>query len=339
MLDPLGWTDDALTIALLGASAAALLLVLLCAAFWVSKSRHRAAQRFERRNSIRNSIRSSRSFNSLASSSGFLDAAGARRKPFVAPKGAEKFNAGSVDSIEKSQLNSSAEDNRSFDIYEVNDDPNRFSYAQLDIPQPLHHHQPPPPPPMQSSKMPMKIGVHNAAAAAHPPSYQLTFENHGYRDNSTIYESQNASRAPSEYWDSASLGQQSTNTASVSVHQNGVVITREIQFNSDSNQYQICQPPPPPTTKNQVSYQPSGPNVDHRSHEPDYSRVRSHSEAAARDSYSSASVVSDSTLAMKRELDESLEDAASAITLPQQRSSASSNHNRHAGINRYAVFY
>ena len=67
-LDPLGWTEDVMTVALLAASAAALLLVVLCAAFWASKSRHRAAQRFERRNSIRSSIRSSRSFNSLASS-------------------------------------------------------------------------------------------------------------------------------------------------------------------------------------------------------------------------------------------------------------------------------
>ena len=116
-LDPFGWTDDALTVSLLGSSAAALLLVILCVAFWVSKSRHRASQRFERRNSIRASIRSSRSFNSLASSSGFLDS-GARRKPLV-PAKPDRFHAGSVDSIAKSQFNSSVEDNRSFDIYEV----------------------------------------------------------------------------------------------------------------------------------------------------------------------------------------------------------------------------
>ena len=81
VLDPLGWTDDALTVALLGALATALLLVILCVAFWVSKSKHRAEQRFERRNSIRASIRSSRSFNSLAFSSGFLDAASVDASP------------------------------------------------------------------------------------------------------------------------------------------------------------------------------------------------------------------------------------------------------------------
>lgn len=52
-------------------------------------------------------------------------------------------------------------------------------------------------------------------------------------------------------------------------------------------------------------------------HEPDYSRVRSRSEAGVLDNYSTASVITDSTLAMKRELDDS--DAASAITLPQPR--------------------
>ena len=85
VLDPLGWTDDTLTVTLLGASAAALLLIILCVAFWASKSKHRAEERFERRSSIRGSIRSIRSFNSLASSSGFLDTAGARRKPLVPP--------------------------------------------------------------------------------------------------------------------------------------------------------------------------------------------------------------------------------------------------------------
>lgn len=51
--------------------------------------------------------------------------------------------------------------------------------------------------------------------------------------------------------------------------------------------------------------------------EPDYSRIRSRSEAGVMDNYSTASVITDSTLAMKRELDDS--DAASAVTLPQSR--------------------
>lgn len=214
-LDPFGWTDDALTVALLGSSAAALLLVILCVIFWVSKSRHRASQRFERRNSIRASIRSSRSFNSLASSSGFLDSSGVRRKPLVAAK-SDRFDQGSVDSIAKSQFNSSVEDNRSFDIYEVETPvPQGFSYSQLDS--------------RRSAAAPSVNTVAGHAAARQQqqqPNYnQLTFENQGFRDNST-YASHPPSHAPSDYWDdSSSVGQHSSNTASVSVHHNGVVIS------------------------------------------------------------------------------------------------------------------
>lgn len=215
-LDPFGWTDDALTVGLLGSSAAALLLVILCVIFWVSKSRHRASQRFERRNSIRASIRSSRSFNSLASSSGFLDSSGVRRKPLVAAK-SDRYDHGSVDSIAKSQFNSSVEDNRSFDIYEVETPvPQGFSYTQLD--------------PRRTAPPSVNTAAGHAAARQQQhqpqPNYnQLTFENQGFRDNST-YASHPPSHAPSDYWDdSSSVGQQSSNTASVSVHHNGVVIS------------------------------------------------------------------------------------------------------------------
>lgn len=53
------------------------------------------------------------------------------------------------------------------------------------------------------------------------------------------------------------------------------------------------------------------------------------------DNYSTASVITDSTMAMKRELDDS--DAASAVTLPQsRRSDDASGHNRGQPlINRY----
>jgi hypothetical protein len=259
ILDPLGWTDDALTVALLGASAVALLLVILCTAFWVTKSRHRAEQRFERRNSIRASIRSSRSFNSLASSSAFLDRdsvvsghAGARRKPLV-PSSSRNGDGGSVDSIEKaSQFNSSVEDNRSFDIYDAED---HGPANTLGLP------QPPPPPPLNQHRQhqlhhPQQHGfsysqldhhVSNqqqrgagvgvggsrgpAAVSHHPGGTQLTFENQGFRDNSISYASHTPSRAASDYWDSSSIDAQSNHTASVSVHHhNGVVSTFFLEF-------------------------------------------------------------------------------------------------------------
>lgn len=79
----------------------------------------------------------------------------------------------------------------------------------------------------------------------------------------------------------------------------------------------------------QVSYHPQpGRSI----HEPDYSRVRSRSEAGVLDNYSTASVITDSTLAMKRELDDS--DAASAITLPQSRRPDDTSNKRPPLINR-----
>ena len=57
-VDPLSWTEDFITIFSLATAGGGLLLVILCLAFWASKSRHRAAERLERRNSIRASRRS-----------------------------------------------------------------------------------------------------------------------------------------------------------------------------------------------------------------------------------------------------------------------------------------
>jgi hypothetical protein len=83
----------------------------------------------------------------------------------------------------------------------------------------------------------------------------------------------------------------------------------------------------------QVSYHPQpGRSIN----EPDYSRIRSRSEAGVMDNYSTASVITDSTLAMKRELDDS--DAASAVTLPQSRprpDDASGQNKMQPLINRY----
>ena len=65
----------------------------------------------------------------------------------------------------------------------------------------------------------------------------------------------------------------------------------------------------------QVSYQPA-PDAKANG-DADYTRIRSRSEATALDDYSVASVVSVSTLAMKRQMDDSASiDAASAVTAP-----------------------
>ena len=69
--DPLSWTRDDVVIGVLGAGAAAVLFLLVICVLWVVKSRHRHREKLHRRNSIRSSVRSTRS---LASS--FSDVSG-----------------------------------------------------------------------------------------------------------------------------------------------------------------------------------------------------------------------------------------------------------------------
>jgi hypothetical protein len=80
LIDPLGWRDDVVTIAVLGTVGGCLLLVAIAAGFWYSKSRHRHLERLERRNSIRQSLHSIRSVGLSSSHGGFTEI-GIRRKP------------------------------------------------------------------------------------------------------------------------------------------------------------------------------------------------------------------------------------------------------------------
>lgn len=70
-LDPLAWTGDIITVAVIGSLAIAILLIAIIGACWWSKSKYRQAQRLERRNSIRQSLHSLRSVG--ATPGGFSD--------------------------------------------------------------------------------------------------------------------------------------------------------------------------------------------------------------------------------------------------------------------------
>ncbi|XP_049764444.1 protein bark beetle [Schistocerca cancellata] len=116
-VDPLSWRRDALAVSVLGAVCVALLLVMLAAACWWAKSRHRRVERLERRNSIRQSLRSLRSVG--MSSTTELDP-----RPAIVPAAEYhkmQEDSGSLDSVEKSRLESSVDDSRSYsyDIYEA----------------------------------------------------------------------------------------------------------------------------------------------------------------------------------------------------------------------------
>lgn len=75
-IDPLAWTSDSVTIGAMVTGILTLVLIVLILVFCYTKSKQREMQRLERRNSVRASIRSSRSFTSMAS----LSEAGYRRR-------------------------------------------------------------------------------------------------------------------------------------------------------------------------------------------------------------------------------------------------------------------
>ncbi|XP_063235879.1 protein bark beetle isoform X2 [Bacillus rossius redtenbacheri] len=171
LIDPLSWRDDVVTVAVLGSVGAALVVVAVVAGFWYRKSRHRHAERLQRRSSIRQSLHSIRSVGLASSQAGFSDLSLRRKLPPASNRSSptltktsdyKKMN-GSMDSMDKSQFNSSVEDNRSYDIYEAHN-PNAsaatFNFASDLTPTP--------------------------SSEAASPGFNLAYRNAGFRDTSTL---------------------------------------------------------------------------------------------------------------------------------------------------------
>ncbi|KAK8748882.1 hypothetical protein OTU49_016043 [Cherax quadricarinatus] len=150
-----------------------------------------------RRNSIRASIRSNRSAISTTSG-GFSDMGHTRiiedpqraipMKGGGSLGGAARMNGlhGSFDSISKSNFNSSMEEDPSFVVYE----------------------ETPQSPPGYTSELDNRFSADpnlenaNVNELVHP-SFNMTFQNHGYRDNSTFTSRENSTfiaEAPSQQW-------------------------------------------------------------------------------------------------------------------------------------------
>ncbi|XP_059051409.1 protein bark beetle isoform X2 [Achroia grisella] len=182
-IDPLSWRGDELTLALAGVLAAALLLVGAALVCWYSKSKHRHLQRLERRNSIRQSLHSVRSIGSI--NGGFADSAYRRKLAQMSTRSTETLTKGSdyrkmltsttsMESMEKSQFNSSMEDNQSFDIYEAhNPNPNVI-------------------PLKQSTFMKKPASPEYSVPQNNNGPFDLAYRNRGYKDAS-----ESASEAPS----------------------------------------------------------------------------------------------------------------------------------------------
>ncbi|KAJ8673362.1 hypothetical protein QAD02_004624 [Eretmocerus hayati] len=166
-IDPLSWRRDVVLIGVLGFILVAFALIVAAIALWVTKSKRRRVERLERRNSIRQSLHSLRS---IGSTSGFSELAYQRRKPIPTKQSTDTLNSrsldykkmsngGSLDSMDKSQLNSSMEDNHCYDVYEAHNP--RYS-------------------PGTSSGLP----THKFAGDN--PAYDLTYRNEGFRNHSTF---------------------------------------------------------------------------------------------------------------------------------------------------------
>ncbi|XP_023246946.1 protein bark beetle [Copidosoma floridanum] len=177
-IDPLSWRKDIVMVGILSAIGVALALVAAAIALWVSKSKRRQVERLERRNSIRQSLHSLRS---VGSTSGFSELAYQKRRPIPTKQSTDTLNSrfmdykkmsngGSLDSMDKSQLNSSIEDNQCYDGYEPHEP--RYSPST-------------------------SAGATGHKFVGDNPAYELAYRNEGFRNNST-FTSRNNSAWPSE---------------------------------------------------------------------------------------------------------------------------------------------
>ncbi|XP_057327444.1 protein bark beetle isoform X2 [Microplitis mediator] len=188
-IDPLSWRKDIVAISVLGAMGAAIALLAFAIGFWISKSKKRKIERLERRNSIRQSLHSLRS---VGSTSGFTELA-YRRKP-ISTKSTDTLTSrsldykkmlntgGSIDSMDKSQLNSSIEDNHSYDVYEAHNprySPSTSDFKDISINKYQNIQSPPLPPPPLPSSSSMHIDNNNSV-------FDLAYRNDGFRNHSTF---------------------------------------------------------------------------------------------------------------------------------------------------------
>jgi len=153
LINFLAWQNDVVTVAIMGVVGATLLIIALIVGFWFTKSRRRHKQRLERRNSIRQSLRSLKSIGSTNA----LSESSYRRPVPTKSKVVDDYKdmMGSLDSMDKSQF----DDTQSYDIYET----------------------------------------HNPSLQ---PSFDLAFQNRGFRDNSTFASRENT---VDPYYDSNTL--------------------------------------------------------------------------------------------------------------------------------------
>ncbi|KAK6621229.1 hypothetical protein RUM43_011535 [Polyplax serrata] len=173
------WKDDTTILAVLGAAGGLVILMGIILVFWCTKCRKRREERLERRNSIRQSLRS---LKSVGSTNGLSDLgyrqnmSSSQRSSPTLVKDYKKMMNGSLDSMEKCQYNSSIDETQSYDIYEAHN-PNMST--RWDHP------------------------------GATRPSFDLTYQNRGFRDTSTFTSRENNAYSESnqgeDYYEAGTL--------------------------------------------------------------------------------------------------------------------------------------
>ncbi|XP_069175300.1 protein bark beetle isoform X2 [Procambarus clarkii] len=306
-IDKFAWTSDPLAVAAITVTFGCLILVAACVSCWVCKSRERRKERIMRRNSIRASIRSNRSAMSTASGS-FSDIGHTRiiedpqraipMKGGGSMGGAARMNGlhGSFDSISKSNFNSSLDDDPSFVVYEETTQSPPGYTSELD------------------NRFSADPNLENANVneLVHP-SFNMTFHNHGYRDNSTFASRENNTfnaEAPSQQWNGShnnippsSYGQPTFSTYGHTPRQP-----------PRGQQYLPLPRPPGARPLPQLPWQGS--------HLPSTtSSYKNESLRGSNPQLAASSVATDSTLEMKKELDlaRDTQDPHLTATLPRDQ--------------------
>ena len=180
IINPLSWQADIIAISVISFFIVGFILMCCIGYLWWAKAKTRHNQRLQRRNSIRQSLRS---LNMIGG-----DPQGSiRRRNYMNGRSSESLSKstgtdykkmlsnGSIESMDKSVLSSEA----SFGAYEVNPNPQpRFNEYSV---QPAKRYSPP--------ETPQKTKVYGLPPTPPAPldSFELSFRNDGFRDNSTIY--------------------------------------------------------------------------------------------------------------------------------------------------------
>ncbi|XP_055636056.1 protein bark beetle isoform X2 [Toxorhynchites rutilus septentrionalis] len=194
-IDPLFWKADVVAIAMLSALILVFLLLICICVCWVYKSRYRQTQRLQRRNSIRQSLRSLNSIDPQGS---------IRRRNFVVSRSTDTLKSattgttdykkmasnGSIESVDKSVLSSET----NYDMYEKQEQPYSNDYTEQlksqlgysdgptnggsDFMQHSNGNSP------TRTKV---YGLPSYASNGGSTAFELAFRNEGFRDNSTTY--------------------------------------------------------------------------------------------------------------------------------------------------------